>query len=167
MKSIIGICLVGEAPLVEDQERNTDLIVLRLEAKRVACRVRRHEYLARYPNDITIRAVRPGSGNKTEIEKVVEGFGDYVLYGFGAPVEEQPHCLMRAWLLGDLNVFRGWYSKQLEARRLPGRSQINGDGSSSFRAFDVRELPENFIVARREVDWLQTQPVAAYRSVPA
>src|SRR3990167_9164949 len=81
MKRIVGECLIGEAPLEEDARRNTDLIVLRLEAVRVGCRVRRAIYLARYGHEFTIRQDRP-SGAQSELEKIVAGWGDYLLYGF-------------------------------------------------------------------------------------
>ena len=59
----------------EDAERNTDLIVLKLDAVRIACRVRNHEYITRYGDEFTIRAERP-SGVKTELAKIIDGWGD-------------------------------------------------------------------------------------------
>lgn len=54
IKMILGLHLIGEPPIEEDCERNTDLIVLKMEAVRIACRVRRYDYFRRYPNDIRI-----------------------------------------------------------------------------------------------------------------
>lgn len=40
IKSVLGMRLIGEPPIEEDRERNTDLIVLKMEAVRVGCRIR-------------------------------------------------------------------------------------------------------------------------------
>ena len=96
IKQVLGLYLIGEAPREEDEERNTDLIVLRLDAVRIACRVRKHEYALRYPDEFTIRAGLP-SGMKTELTKIVEGWGNYFLYGF-ATADESALC---AWTLAD------------------------------------------------------------------
>src|SRR5215831_10674635 len=82
MRSIVGEALIGPAPKEEDQKHNTDLIVLRLEAVRIACRVRDWRYLERYADEFTIRQSRP-SGVDSELGKIMFGWGDYILYGFG------------------------------------------------------------------------------------
>ena len=145
IKAVLGPHLIGAAPIEEDQRRNTDLIVLKMEPVRVACRVRAFEYLGQYPYEFTIRSDRP-SGAKTELAKVVEGWGDYLFYGFAA---EDGHSLA-AWLLGDLTVFRRWYADQLAALPagdLPGALHYNRDRSSAFRAFKAADLPDAFIIA--------------------
>ena len=81
IKRILGEHLIGEPPEEEDQEHNTDLMVLKMDAVRVACRVRRNQYIDRYGDEFTIRAGRP-NGSKTELTKIVEGWGDYFFYGF-------------------------------------------------------------------------------------
>lgn len=149
IKRILGEHLIGEPPQEEDALRNTDLIVLRMEAVRIGCRVRHHEYLNKYPNEFTIRAKRP-SGNKTELSKIIEGWGQYFFYAFANADESQ----LAAWLLGDLNVFRLWFSRYLakNAGRSPGLHQNNPDNSSSFRAFSISTLPDDFIVARLQYE---------------
>lgn len=145
VKRILGEQLIAEAPFEEDAERNTDLIVLRLEAVRIACRLREHRYLARYHNEFTIRATRP-SGVDTELAKVISGWGQYIFYGFVGP---SGHTVA-AWLLGDLNVFRLWHGRYLASRqRAPGQEQPNGDGSSTFRSYRIADLPDEFVVARQ------------------
>lgn len=145
MKRILGEYLIGEPPLEEDAERNTDLIVLHMDAVRIGCRVRRHEYLRRYGNEFTIREGRP-SGIKTELAKIVEGWGDYFLYAFA----DQDAQRLVKWTLGDMKVFRLWFNRQLVIRRgaVPGFSKPNNDGSSNFRAFQVSDLPDAFVVAQ-------------------
>lgn len=146
VKAILGAYLIAEAPMEEDAKRNTDLIVLRLDAVRVACRIRTHEYLARYPDEFTIRAGRP-NGTKTELAKIIEGWGDYLFYGF----TDADQTRLAAWLLGDLRVFRLWLMDQTRANggKLPGAGKDNTDGSSDFRAFRINELPPDFIIARK------------------
>ena len=146
LKRLIGEHLVAEASWEEDAKHNTDLIVLTLDQLRVACRVRRHRYWRDYGDQFTLRCSRPG-GVKTELEKVMDGWGDYLLYGF-ADVEART---LHAWLLGDLRVFRRWWLQQCahaSGDRAPGQHRQNEDGSSSFRSFSVEALPPQFIVAR-------------------
>lgn len=145
MKRIVGEYLIGEAPADEDRDHNTDLIVLRLEAIRVACRVRQHKYLERYGDEFTVRTARP-SGSDTELSKLLAGWGDYVLYGFATEDSEG----LAAWVLGDLSVFRLWHHRRLAVDgQAPGVTQNNGDGSSTFRAYRIDELPDDFVVARK------------------
>lgn len=147
VKQICAAYLIGEAPTEEDMERNTDLIVLKMEPKRIACRLRRYEYLHRYPDEITIRSRRP-SGVKTELTKVIEGWGDYLFYGFASSDEPT----LAAWLLADLTVFRLWHSQQLWLGNRPGIQKRNGDGSADFQAFNIHELPSEFIIARHTLE---------------
>lgn len=144
IKQILGFYLIGEPPIGEDMKRNTDLTVLKMDAVRVACRVRKYTYLQRYGNEFTIRSGRP-SGVKTELQKIIEGWGDYVFYGFSDPTE----TYLASWALCDLNVFRGWYSSQLYAGFRPGFEKMNYDGSSSFVSFNFAELPQSFIIGRK------------------
>lgn len=147
VKRILGECLIGEAPQEDDRERNTDLIVLHMDAIRIACRLRRHQYLVNYPDQITVRSKRP-TGVKSELAKIIEGWGDYMFYGFANETETG----LAAWVLIDLSTFRLWLGTELCRRRgqLPGSEQANADGSSKFRAFRLCELPPEAIVARQE-----------------
>lgn len=144
IKAIVGQIIIGEPPIEEDQERNTDLIVLRMAAVRIACRVRTHEYLGKYAGDFTIRASRP-SGFKTELTKIIEGWGDYIFYGFA----EQNGPGLAKWGIGDLKVFRLWFSRYIASHQgsVPGRLIPNHDNSSDFRVFQWGDLPHDFIIA--------------------
>ena len=144
VKAILGRYLIGAAPVEEDQQRNTDLIVLTMSAVRIACRIRRFPYLARYPFEFTVRAGRP-SGMKTELAKILEGWGDYLFYGFADANGES----LASWVLGDLKVFRLWFHRgtaMLPPGQCPGEEQTNADHSSSFRAFRLPDLPPDFII---------------------
>ncbi len=148
IKGILGLHLIGEPPMEEDAERNTDLMVLRMEAVRIGCRVRRFDAYCRWPKEFTIRAGRP-SGVKTELTKIIEGWGDYLFYGF-SDNEERRLC---AWTLADLKVFRRWFNAQLfesDRRVSPGSRHKNTDGSSDFNAFKWHDLPPEFIMAKSQ-----------------
>lgn len=149
LKYIIADLLIVPANDDEDQQHNTDLIVFRVQALRVACRVRRYHYLARYPNDFTVREGRP-SGTKTELTKIVEGWGDYFVYAF-ADENERELC---AWRIIDLNQFRLWFNRSIVrlGGKLPGERQANGDESSWFRAFDARQLPSGVVLAEHMLE---------------
>ncbi|HET7572127.1 MAG TPA: hypothetical protein VFJ77_05595 [Gaiellaceae bacterium] len=148
LKRIAGEHLIGEAPEEEDRERGTDLIVLRLEPVRIACRVRRPAHLVPYGHQFTIRTSRP-SGARTELRKIVAGWGDYLLFGFADRDEQH----LAQWFLGDLNVFREWRAdEQARTHREPGTLRTNPDGTR-FRAYGVDDLPAGFVVARSAPTW--------------
>jgi len=147
IKQIVGLYLIGDSPMEEDRSRNTDLIVLGLDAVRIGCRIRKaEEYLEQYSDEFTIRTSRP-NGNKTELAKIIEGWGDYFFYGFGAADGS-----LTRWGLGDLRVFRLWFMQCLARNggRMPGREMRNHDGSSSFHVFKWSELPPQFCVGNSE-----------------
>ena len=64
--------------------------------------------MKQYGSEFTIRAGRP-SGAKTELTKIIEGWGDYFFYGFADPTE----IYLAQWLIGSLNAFRLWHSREL------------------------------------------------------
>jgi len=147
IKKILGTYLIGEPPDEEDAFRNTDLIVLKMEPVRIACRVRRPEY-CNYKNEFTIRQELP-SGNKTELSKILEGWGNYFFYGIA---DYNQH--LQSWGLGDLNVFRLWFNQRLfrlDKGSLPGKKKYNIDGSSNFLVFKWNEISEGFIVASSNI----------------
>ena len=143
IKPILGAHLISEPPIEEDAERNTDLMVLRMDAVRIACRIRTHEYMERYGDEITIRSGRP-SGAKTELAKIIEGWGDYFFYGFADEQEDK----LALWILGDLKAFRLYHSRCLATNggKMPGVQRANYDDSSTFTVFKYKEIP-GFIVA--------------------
>ena len=144
IKQVCANYLIGEAPVEEDMKRNTDLIVLKLEPVRVACRLRRFDYLSRYGGEFTIRASRP-SGAQTELAKVLSGWGDFIFYGFTTADGAD----LAAWVLGDLSVFRLWHHRQLAVGRQPSITKNNRDGSSDFCAYRIGDLPDEFVRARK------------------
>ena len=144
IKRILGEYLISEPPVEEDAERNTDLIVLRLDAVRIACRVRTFEYLTSYGNEFTIRSGRP-SGVKTELTKIIEGWGEYLFYGFS----DKDELKLAKWILGDLRALRLYINRNLCQNKKPWIEKLNRDNSSSFVAFRYKNIP-NFLVATSE-----------------
>lgn len=148
IKEIIGRALIVAAPVEDDQLYNTDLLMLRCDSVRIACRIRRYEYHKRFSHEFTIRCTRP-SNNKTELEKILEGYGDYFLYGFANEQQDD----IAHWTLCNLAVFRGWYwLRELRCSADLGIRQKNVDGSSDFRVFRWDEFPMNFVVDTSSVD---------------
>ena len=145
IKKILGEHLISEPSAEEDAKHNTDLIVLRLEAVRIACRIRKHKYLKEYGDEFTIRSARQ-SGAKTELTKIIEGWGDYFFYGFS---DEREECLQQ-WILGDLKYFRLYINRELIKNKgiMPGFQRQNQDGSSSFYTFKYNEIPE-FVISSK------------------
>jgi hypothetical protein len=99
--------------------------------------------MRQYGHEFTIRAGRP-SGTKTELTKIVEGWGDYFFYGFCDGDEVK----LSKWILGDLKAFRLYVNRELllNSGRMPGARGNNTDGSSFFYAFQYHAIP-NFVVA--------------------
>lgn len=149
IKRILGEYLIGEPPREEDAERNTDLMVLRMDAVRIGCRVRKYKYYPDYCGEFTIRAGRP-FGTKTELTKIIEGWGDYFFYGFS----NEDQSGLYAWALADLKVFRLWFNRYLAKNngRIPGKQQSNTDGSSTFIAFSWKDFPSEFLLASESIN---------------
>jgi hypothetical protein len=110
IQEMLGRALISEASAEEDRLHNTDMMVLRLEAVRIACRVRRAigpapkriDYLKRYADEFTVRSYRPHA--ETELAKIGERWGDFIFYA----ITDYDEKTLAAALLGDLAVFRRW-----------------------------------------------------------
>lgn len=138
IKQIVGPYLLEESSFYVDANQAADLVILNARDKKIAARVRRHGYAEKYGYEFTIRAHR-SSGAKTEMEKIVDGFGDWMLYGHSCSEERT----LDRWLLIDLAALRAALIRQ-NARY---ETRKNTDGTTGFVAFDVRNLPENVVIA--------------------
>lgn len=114
----------------EDLKQCTDMKV-KITAGDVAVRIRRENCKYR---DITIRAVN--KGNRTEIHKLREGYGDWYLYAWtdGQNIVD--------WILLDINKFRK--SGLLNDGR---KITMNPDGVTGFTAYSINELTQHNVVA--------------------
>jgi hypothetical protein len=121
--------LINIAPAYDDQHKATDLIT---RDARIAVRTRKFKDI-KYKDEFTIRSKR--NGTKTEYEKIIAGWGDYLFYGFRNAAETQ----IIYWHLIDLYTFR----EHVETNRdIP-----NGDGTF-FKSFRYDEFPPELIVKK-------------------
>ncbi len=137
VKQIVGPLLLEVSSFDVDTKQAADMIVLNARDKAIAVRVRRPGYADRYPFEFTIRAERD-SGTKTELEKIVDGFGDWMFYGHA----QEDSVNINRWMVIDLHAWRA----VLIRKQAPCKKQNNGDGTH-FVAFDVRDLPKNLLIA--------------------
>ncbi len=136
IKSILGPLAFEEAPMDMDLHEATDLLLLKARDMRVACRMRRVGYWDKHPWQFTIRSKVP-SGVKTELDKIIEGWGDWLFYG------HQHHAdatTIFKWLIIDLHNFRAHLIHRTD--NCWGDYIPNGDGTC-FAAWDVRNFARN------------------------
>ena len=133
-----------------DLKKATDLVVT-VDGGDVAVRIRRPRYRGRY-RDLTIRAWR-SSGVKTERDKLVEGFGDWYLYGWS-----DGDGGLEDWFLVDLDKLR-------ETGLLTQKTiQPNRDGRTGFISISDKELRMHdcMVAERQEI----TEPAQLAFAVP-
>lgn len=145
MQRILGCEFISVASREMDMQENTDLVIFGAQELgrgiTIAARVREWSFAeGPYRFDVTLRASRP-SGAKTELDKVLDGWGDFMLYGFGR--EADGRVGIPRWTIVDLGALRRaidaderWFKSWAE-RLIP-----NADRSSRFVAIDARELHE-------------------------
>lgn len=137
IKKIVGPLLLEESSFEVDTQQAADLVVLNARDKTIACRVRRSGYADRYGNEFTIRAKRD-SGAKTELEKIIDGFGDWMFYGHADP----DGINVCRWMVISLPALRA----SIIRKQATPLKQSNGDGTH-FVAFDIRHLPESCLIS--------------------
>ena len=141
---------VEVADAARDLRMATDLVI-RVIGGDVAVRVRRAKYRNRY-RDLTIRAWL-SSGVKTELDKLVEGFGDWYLYAWS-----DGQGGLEDWFLVDLDKLRE--SKVLAQKMI----QRNRDGRTGFISISDKELRMHdcMVAERQEI----TEPAQLAFAVP-
>ena len=127
---------------VDEFKRNTDRMltaVVRLPngQLRISARARRHKYKKRYLTEFTVRCRRP-SGFDTEMQKLLEGYGDVFVYGFEAELNADR---LHPWFIGNSEMLRQYI-------RSGGYYEIrpNVDHSSHLAAFDLSDMPIGFLI---------------------
>lgn len=147
IRRIVGPHLLEPSSVEVDTRQAADLVVLLARNVTIAARVRRPGYADKYAHDFTIRSHRD-SGAKTELAKLVEGWGDWMFYGHAA----LGATLIR-WMLIDLHEWRktlitsGW---RHGGWRHLAQQQSNRDGTH-FLAFDIRKFPSALIASSHEL----------------
>ena len=135
MENLGKIVNINIADQEQDMKRATDFVIT-MTGGDVAVRIRRDGYYKFH--DFTIRSSKP-SGHKTELQKIIDGYGDFYLY---------------CWTVGD--DIKKWVLINLEKLRISGilnkpRREIqNTDGSSNFIAIGLDELGDSIIAERDE-----------------
>lgn len=138
VKRIVGPLLLQEAPLEDDRQCATDLRFLCAKDFRIACRLRRHGYAAKYPYDFTIRH-RRDSGAETEYRKLIRGWAHWMFYGH---VRESGWEIY-PWFIVDLGIWRE--CEHFERQRIDPTERANGDGTH-FLAYDIRRFPRTICI---------------------
>ena len=136
--ALVGPYLLKPASFELDTQEATDLIILTARDMRIAARIRKPGY-EWADSEFTIRYWLP-SCVKTELQKVKEGWGDWMFYGHA-----NPSGGIRIWHLLDLHVFRDQMNHRPDS--VKWSEQKNGDGSK-FIAFSISSFPSSMVVAR-------------------
>lgn len=133
IRSILGNFFIGQ-DTEEDQKRATDFLTFTVNPFRVAVRLRRYKYFKDYSKQFTIRYSRP-SGVKTELAKILEGFADYLLYGFVSVSQEK----IIQYFIGDLSIFRAIAPNPIAIKP-------NDPYDSELAIYSLSQFPDNFTV---------------------
>jgi len=139
IKAILGNQFITK-DIEMDLKRGTDFLIFNVNPFKIGVRLRRYQYYknVKYRNQFTIRWSRP-SGVKTEIHKIMDGYVDYILYGFINECEEK----IIKYFIGDLEVFRNTEAKPVSI--LP-----NHPHDSDLAVFNVFQFPVSFILKSYE-----------------
>lgn len=105
----------------------------------VAVRLRRAQYINKYPNDFTVR-YEYTAGYKTEYQKIMEGYAHIMLYGFVI------NNSIARWIILDMDCFR----KEAEESYIIKQHKQNVDGRNSFLAFDIHSFKSKIIIAHSD-----------------
>lgn len=149
VRAILGQEFIVPADDFSDAHRATDFdMVFKMRSLTFACRIRREYYAEKYPFDVTLRSVRP-NGNKTELEKVLSGFGDFMFYGFAGEVPRIPR-----WIVLNLEQFRMSWPLMNPSR------EGNHDGSSQFVALNTNDLRDlGCVYSTSKNYWIEGSPL--------
>ena len=124
MRRLIGPHLLVPSSLEEDRLQATDLVILRGRDMTIACRIRRPGYAERFPDQFTIRS-RRDNGTVTELDKIIDGWGDWLFYGHatGQGVQIAP------WWVLNLDAFRSQLIRSKSRTAIRWDDIPNGDGT--------------------------------------
>lgn len=130
---------VSDSTYHQDMHEASDLL---LDGQGCALRMRSEKALQRWPDDFTIRAVRPGYGAcsrqpDTEFQKIMDGHARYALYGF---TDSRDRIVLLRLL--DLDVFRA--SITGDWKKYDRYMSIGTDGVG-YLVFNIREFPKALV----------------------
>lgn len=140
VKRIVGPLLLESAPFEIDVKEATDLIVMRAKDLRIGVRMRQ-EWVASHPEfmwQFTMRS-RNGAG-LTELQKVTNGFGDWLFYGFG----NESDLSIPRWYVIDLSA---WRAQMIRNKAVVRRGEVPNKGDNTWFAwYDVRTFTETVVL---------------------
>ena len=135
IRQIVGPLLLRPTPHEMDCRQAADLYIFTGRGMTIAARVRRFGYADKYPYEFTVRSVVQ-SGAKTELAKIIDGFGDWFFYGHSSP-----DSVVTNWWLIDLDSFRAALIRDGRfGFGLGFKERSNKDGTR-FISFDLRSFP--------------------------
>jgi len=146
VRRIVGPRLLVPAELEMDRRQATDLLVLKARDMRIGVRVRREGYAASFGRQFTIRG-RAANGGPTELDKIKEGWGDWLFYGHARGEAD-----LFPWMIVDLDLLRKIICG--DSVGLPGSwwgTTLNWDGETGFVWFDVGAMPGSVLVDQEGV----------------
>lgn len=129
--------VIEAAPALEDMRCNADfqLIYSAAPAGRVAARVRSAGEWNKYFHEVTFRFELP-SGVATEWQKMLAGYGDWMVYGFAADDEGDR---LRAWIVLNLAIFRQHVADK-HVNRWELQYKTNPDDGIKFVAYPIMNI---------------------------
>ena len=130
VKSILGKAIINESTFEQDTEQAFDLLTP--NQKKIACRVRDYDKYKQYIDEFTIRS-QSKYGKRTEIHKILDGFGDWMFYGFTKGDD------VIFWSIIDLDVFRSNHHSAYY------QENFNYDGTA-FRAYKIGSFSPNIVI---------------------
>ncbi len=140
-----------QSPTVhQDKLEATDLLLGKLT---IAVRVRDafktngkgEPYFKAYKNEMTLRGRIPGHLG-TELDKIIDGYGDYMFYGWA----DTDSGSIMAWTIIDLAAFRA-HVASVGKENLKATHNQNIKADSTYYAIDINMLSLNCIFARWSV----------------
>lgn len=138
IKGIVGPYLLQPSSAIIDMQQASDLVVMMAKDMMIAARIRKHGFFNEYPFDFTIRS-KLDNGAKTELEKIISGWGDWMFYGHASADETQ----VEQWMLINLHSFRmHLIMNNAQDSKISFKKRSNGDGTH-FIAYDIRSFLKN------------------------
>jgi len=145
---IVAPYLITVADPEVDCKENGDFQISFPRNGTIGCRLRTPEY-AKYTGDVTFRS-QSKNGGKTEISKIIEGYGDYFFYGHVDKADNIWH-----WYLLCFQSLRAMFMRK---RKLLDREQRKNSDGTAFLVFSVEDELTDAIVAKQTNEAMPRQP---------
>lgn len=124
-------------------------------ADRTIFRVRRPAVEDKHYSEFTLRWKPTGRGKDEdpEVIRILNGFGEFMLYAYGHP-DTQPARMPEKWVLLDLEALRRWVRPQTAAGKVLGKDvgkegrRMDANDLPQFISFDYGKIPGIVVRAR-------------------